>query len=270
MSNLPSYIQAIGDAFFQRQPADRKNSWKSSRFKKPECSGTVPTADPICYLVSGPESLDDADAVHDEYPASHHVELMKTFLVKASSLTAKILPFLQHRLHRFEVRMADLVTWAFAAYPRTSLMKWSVGRPRPGRDRHARGTTIPLSSTGTAGCCERGQAMRWHAPKTLPTMTRDAPSPVLASDAFSPSAASLWLAVVADFLTPDQYCQGSPHRLRSVVRSHRCGVHYTTDNIVSQLGPKILADKLAAHLWKSTERILRLFSRRSTSLTLIE
>jgi hypothetical protein len=55
-----------------------------------------------------------ADAVHDEYPASHHVELMKTFLVKAWSLIG-FCHFAAIETSFGEVRMADLVTWAFAA-----------------------------------------------------------------------------------------------------------------------------------------------------------
>jgi hypothetical protein len=72
---------------------------------------------------------------------------MKTFLAKASSLTAKILPFLQHRLHRFEVRMADLVTWAFAAYPRTSLMKYQSVVLVPEEIAMHQERRSPLSST---------------------------------------------------------------------------------------------------------------------------
>ena len=62
------------------------------------------------------------------------------------------------------------------------------------------------------------------------------------------SAASLWLAVVAD-LTADQYCQVLRTDYAVSLARTVAGVHYTTDNIAGlNLGQKVLADKLAAHL----------------------
>jgi hypothetical protein len=56
-----------------------------------------------------------ADAVHDEYPASHHVELLKTFFGQGLELDYNILPFRSQRdFIGLEVRMADLLTWAFS------------------------------------------------------------------------------------------------------------------------------------------------------------
>jgi hypothetical protein len=49
------------------------------------------------------------------------------------------------------------------------------------------------------------------------------------------SAASLWLAVVAD-MTPDQYCQVLQTNYAVSLARTVAGVHYTTDNITG-LGP---------------------------------
>ena len=64
------------------------------------------------------------------------------------------------------------------------------------------------------------------------------------------SASSLWLAVVAE-LTPEQYCQALRTDYAVSFARTVAGVHYTTDNIAGlNLGQKVLADKLAAHLSK--------------------
>jgi hypothetical protein len=81
------------------------------------------------------KSLDDvAEAVHGEHPASHPLELVKTFFDQQDlQIDYDILPFRSQRdFVGLEVRMADMMTWAFAAVaPTNFLMKWSVGRPRP-------------------------------------------------------------------------------------------------------------------------------------------
>jgi hypothetical protein len=62
-----------------------------------------------------------ADAVHDEYPASHHVDLLKSFFGQGLEIDYDILPFRSKRdFIGLEVRMADMVTWAFAAVVSTS------------------------------------------------------------------------------------------------------------------------------------------------------
>jgi hypothetical protein len=63
------------------------------------------------------KSLDEvAEAVHGEYPCSHHVELVKTFFAAGLEIDYNILPFRSQRdFIGLEVRMANLMTWAFAA-----------------------------------------------------------------------------------------------------------------------------------------------------------
>jgi hypothetical protein len=63
------------------------------------------------------KSLDEATgAVYCEYPASHHVELVKTFFGQGLEIDYNILPFRSHRdFIGLEIRMANLMAWAFAA-----------------------------------------------------------------------------------------------------------------------------------------------------------
>jgi hypothetical protein len=217
-------------------------------------SGTVTPADLMVFpdIWTG-KSLDDVvDAVHDEYPASHHVELMKTFFGQGLELDYNILPFRSNRdFIGLEVRMADLVTWAFAAVaPTNFLMKWSVGRPRP--------EEIAIQITDDditeldgvpAGVVIAVKAMGLTRAENFTHYDEGCPlHPSWPAMHSASSAASLWLAVVAD-LTPDQYCQVLRTDYAVSFARTVAGVHYTTDNIAGlNLGQKILADKLAAHL----------------------
>lgn len=66
----------------------------------------------------------------------------------------------------------------------------------------------------------------------------------------SSSAATLWLAVVAD-LTADHYCQVLRTDYTVSFARTVAGVHCTKDNIAwINLGQKVLADKLAGNLRK--------------------
>jgi hypothetical protein len=116
---------------------------------------------------------------------------------------------------------------------RTSLMKWSVGRPEEiamqieNNDITQPDMMVPVLLT-------RSRPRTGHAPKTSPTMTRMPLHP--SGDAFSPARrlfGSRWWLTDARPVLP-----GSPHRLRSVVRCTAAGVHYTTDNIVSSIWAK--------------------------------
>jgi hypothetical protein len=75
------------------------------------------------------KSVDEvAEAVHGEYPASHHVELVKTFLGQEFVIDINILPFRSKRdFIGLEVRLADMMTWAFAAVVSTSMNGWMDG-----------------------------------------------------------------------------------------------------------------------------------------------
>jgi hypothetical protein len=89
-------------------------------------AGDVATADLMVLpdIWAGKNLTAVADAVHDEYPASHHVELMKTFFGQGLTIDYNILPFRSQRdFIGLEVRMADLVTWAFAAVVSASIIE---------------------------------------------------------------------------------------------------------------------------------------------------
>jgi hypothetical protein len=72
---------------------------------------------------TGKSLAEVADAVHGEYPASHHVELVKTFFGQGLQIDYNILPFRsQSDFIGLQVRIADMMTWAFAAVVSASRM----------------------------------------------------------------------------------------------------------------------------------------------------
>ena len=63
------------------------------------------------------------------------------------------------------------------------------------------------------------------------------------------SSASMWIAVVLDDLTPEQYCEALRVDYAASYARTIAGVHYPTDNIAGlNLGQKIIQDRLADHL----------------------
>jgi hypothetical protein len=120
--DLAGYIQAIGGRPSFPSSDSSADFWDEFmevlEIQMVRRSGTVSPANlMVLPNIWTNKSLDDvADAVHGEYPASHHVELVKTFFGQGLDLDYNILPFRSQRdFIGLEVRMADLVTWAFAA-----------------------------------------------------------------------------------------------------------------------------------------------------------
>jgi hypothetical protein len=122
--DLSSYIQAIGGrpSFpSSNSSADFWDEFKEVlKIQQARRSGNVFPTDLGMVLPDiwiGKTTLDDvADAVHDEYPASHHVDLMKSFFGEGLAIDYNILPFRSQRdFIGLEVCIADMVTWGFAA-----------------------------------------------------------------------------------------------------------------------------------------------------------
>jgi hypothetical protein len=256
--DLASYIQAIGGRPSFPSSDSSADFWEEFmevlEIQEARISGTVPTANLMVLpdIWAGKSLHDVADAVHDEYPASHHVELMKTFFGEGLELDYSILPFRSNRdFIGLEVRMADLVTWAFAAVaPTNFLMKWSVGRPRPEEIAiQIKNDDITELDGVPSGVVAAVKAMGLTRAENFTHYDEGCPlHPSWPAMHSASSAASLWLAVVAD-LTPDQYCQVLRTDYAVSFARTVAGVHYTTDNIAGlNLGQKILADKLAGHL----------------------
>jgi hypothetical protein len=217
-------------------------------------SGTVSPADLMVLPdIWAGKSLDDvAEAVHGEYPASHHVELVKTFFGQGLQIDNNILPFRSKRdFIGLEVRIADLMTWGFAAVaPTNFLAKWSVGRPRPEEIAMQIEKNIITEADGVPGDVVIAvKAMNLTRAEDFTHYEEGCPMhPSWPAMHSASSVASLWLAVVAD-LTPDQYCQVLRTDYAVSFARTVAGVHYTTDNIAGlNLGQMVLADKLAGHL----------------------
>jgi hypothetical protein len=130
--DLSSYIQAIGGrpSFpSSNSSADFWDEFKEVlKIQQARRSGLVSPADlgmVLPNIWNGKTTLDDvADAVHDEYPASHHVDLMKSFFNQGLAIDYSILPFRSQRdFIGLEVRIADMVTWGFAVVVSASTNK---------------------------------------------------------------------------------------------------------------------------------------------------
>jgi hypothetical protein len=133
--DLSGYIQAIGG--YPSFPSSDSSAEFWDEFmqvleiQEERRSGTVSPADIGIVLprIWTGKNLDEvAEAVHDEYPASHHVELVKTFLDEEGiHIDYFILPFRSQRdFIGLEVRIADLMTWAVAAVVSESINKCTL------------------------------------------------------------------------------------------------------------------------------------------------
>jgi hypothetical protein len=256
--DLSSYIRAIGGYPSFPSSDSSADFWDEFmevlEIQEDRRSGTVSTGDlmvlPNIWIGM---TLDDvAEAVHDEYPASHHVELIKKLFGQGLQIDYTILPFRSQRdFIGLEVRMADMMTWAVAAVaPTNFLMKWSVGRPRPEEIAMQIENNIITEADGVPGDVVIAvKAMSLTRAEDFTHYDEGCPlHPSWPAMHSASSAASLWLAVVAD-LTFDQYCQVLLTDYAVSFARTVAGVHYKTDNIAGlNLGQKILADKLAAHL----------------------
>jgi hypothetical protein len=129
-------------------------------------------------------------------------------------------------------------------------MKWSVGRPRPEEIAMQIEYNILTEDDGVPeGVVTAVKSMELDRAEDFTHYDEGCPQhPSWPAMHSASSAASLWLAVVAD-LTDDQYCQVLRTDYAVSFARTVAGVHYTTDNIAGlNLGQKILADKLAGHL----------------------
>lgn len=211
-------------------------------------------------------TIDDvAEAVHDEFPGSIHIELIKDLfggaldkpygpncadcvlvnrtIIPSQSLTEFI---------RGAVMLSDLNTWAFGAIgPLNFSVKWFVGRARPeevvweiynNRLTEANGVPPRLANTiRTQFTMNRMQDFTAYAEGSP-----DHPSwPAMHS---ASSAASLWMAVVLE-LTPAQWCEVKAVDYAISFARTVAGVHYPSDNIAGlNIGQEIMARKLPAYL----------------------
>ena len=152
-------------------------------------------------------------------------------------------------MHTLSSQSHSLLTH-YPQAPTNFLMKWSVGRPRPEEIAMQIENDIITAADGVpVGVITAVKAMGLARAEDFTHYSEGSPQhPSWPAMHSASSASSLWLAVVAE-LTPEQYCQALRTDYAVSFARTVAGVHYTTDNIAGlNLGQKVLADKLAAHL----------------------
>ena len=146
------------------------------------------------------------------------------------------------------IRLAALNTWAVGVVcPPNFLLKWTVGKLRPEE------AAFQIANNLVEGVPQQLQYivdwMNLKTPEQFTAYPEGSPShpswPAMHSAA---SAASLWLATVAD-LTKEQYCQVLLTDYGIAFARTVAGVHYSSDNIAGlNLGKYLIAKVLPAHL----------------------
>jgi membrane-associated phospholipid phosphatase len=196
-----------------------------------------------------------AEAVHDEYPGAHQVDLIKWLWGEGVQLDYRndVIPFRSSLdFVGLVIRLADLNTWAIGAVSPTNFhLKWYVGRPRPEEVafKIASGELTTEEHGVPSEIVRKISDMNLQDATDFTAYDEGSPThpswPAMHSAA---SSASFWLAVVLD-LNSAQYCEAL--RVDYAVSYARtvAGVHYPTDNIAGlNLGQHIMAEQLAAHM----------------------
>jgi len=190
-----------------------------------------------------------AEAVHDEFPGYWHQKLLQKLWGERLHMDYSILPF--HSNIDFvgnTVRLANLNTWAIGVVcPPNFLLKWSVGKLRP--EEAAFQIAKGLMGEVPSFLKEVIDWMELTTPEEFTAYPEGSPShpswPAMHSAA---SAASLWLATVAD-LTSEQYCQVLLTDYAVAFARTVAGVHYESDNLAGlNLGQHLVAEALPEHL----------------------
>jgi membrane-associated phospholipid phosphatase len=190
-----------------------------------------------------------AQAVHNDFPGYWHQKLLEIFWAKGLHMDYSIVPF--HSNVDFvgtTVGLAALNTWAIGEICHPNfLVKWTVGKLRPEEaafqitNNLMEGVPLPLK-----------YLIDWMDltnPEQFTAYPEGSPShpswPAMHSAA---SAASLWLATVAD-LTDEQYCQVLLTDYAIAFARTVAGVHYSSDNIAGlNLGQHLVAEALPEYL----------------------
>ena len=197
---------------------------------------------------------DVAEAVHDEWPGSHHVELIKYLLGQGAKIDRDILPALSGlSFVRGPVALADLNTWAVGTVgPHNFQVKWAAGRARPEEVAWwiHEADEAELSAKGVPeSIVTHIKAMNLADAPSFTAYAEGSPKhpswPAMHSAA---SVSSLWLNTVMD-LTPAQQCEVFAVDYAVAYARTVAGVHFPQDNIAGlNLGQEILARKLPGYM----------------------
>jgi len=199
-------------------------------------------------------TIDDvAEAVHNEYPGTHHVEVLKYLLNAGAKIDRSIIPSdCVSEFLRGVVMLSEINTWTIATVgPQNFQTKWYGGQARPEEVVYQimEGTispdnvpTILMDLLVDMDVSNGGRNFTAY-----PEGSPNHPSwPAMHSAA---SAGSMWIPVVMD-LTPAQLCQVKLVDYGVSYGRTVAGVHYPSDNIVGlNLGQEIVARKLPRYLF---------------------
>lgn len=146
------------------------------------------------------------------------------------------------------VRVAELNMWSIELVgPSNFLVKWTVGKLRPEEAAFQIAKNLMPAVPGLLR--DKIGSMILREPEEFTAYDEGSPThpswPAMHSAA---SAASLWLATVAD-LTAEQYCQALLTDYAVAFARTVAGVHYPSDNIAGlNLGQHLVATALPDHL----------------------
>jgi len=248
IGGLPTYPERDADApFWAELEKVTDDQLHRRRNGRPSDLFTLPS------LWSSFDVHQVAETVHDEYPGSLQVDLIKSLWQQGVKLDHEVMPYrCQSDFLRLIIGPADLNTWAIRAVSALNFhAKWTAGRPRPEEVAWmiANDELTTEDDSVPASLVAKIKSMNLKSPSDFTAYPEGSPRhpswPAMHSAA---SSASFWLAIVYD-LTPDQLCEA--RRVDYAVAYARtvAGVHYPTDNIAGlNLGQEIMAEKLADHL----------------------
>jgi len=194
-----------------------------------------------------------AEAVHDEFPGIHHIELIKNLLAEGASVNRTMVPSpCKNDFVRGVVMLSDLNGFAIRTVsPLNFGTKWWVGRARPEEVAWmiAKGELTAEDDGVPADIVTDIQSMDLSSPFDFTAYPEGSPThpswPAMHSAA---SSASLWLALVLN-LTEEQYCEVRKVDYAISYARTVAGVHFPSDNIAGlNLGQEILAHYLPKYL----------------------
>lgn len=198
-------------------------------------------------------TLDDvAEAVHDEFPGSHHVEMIKTFLQEGLKVDNDVIPERSRvEFLRGPVMLSDLNTWSIRVVgPVNFAAKYYFGVARPEEIAFmiAQGQLTERDGV-PRDLIHKVEGLKLQSAPEFTAYPEGSPMhPSFPAMHSAASSCSMWLAVAFN-LTPEQICQARLVDFAVAYARTIAGVHYPMDNIAGlNLGQEVVAQKLADHL----------------------
>lgn len=207
---------------------------------------------PLPDIWEGFDLADVANAVHDEYPGSHHQSLIQYLLKDGATVDNNSVP--QHcnaEFLRGIVMLSHLNTWAIATVgPINFAVKYFVGRARPEEVAYKIYTgELTLSDGVPQDLLDIILDLNLTKAEEFTAYPEGSPMhpswPAMHSAA---SVGSTWLAVVMN-LSEEQKCQAKLVDYGVAYARTVAAVHYASDNMAGlKLGQKIMENVLPGYL----------------------